>query len=123
MSIDIEGFGSIEKNIKKLLKNIENGEERIVKAGAEVECQGIKDNLAVQSGRSKEELTISDYKYDETGCYVEIGWTDKGNAGHRIHIVEWGSVHQLPQLRISKALNSNKDKKLNAMKQELKKIL
>lgn len=123
MSVEIEGMNDISKNLLKMVRNIEGAEKRIVNAGAKVDFEEIKNNLSVDSGKSRDTLTIGDFKSDSNGGYVLIGWTEESKVAYRVHFVEWGTVHQPPQLKITNALRMSQNKKLKAMKEEIKRSL
>ncbi|WP_414055194.1 HK97-gp10 family putative phage morphogenesis protein [Macrococcus equi] len=123
MSLEIEGADSISRNLLKMVRNMAGAEERIVRVGAEVDYEEIKNNLSVDSGKSKETITIGDFKRENNEGYVLIGWTEKSKVAYRVHFVEWGTVHQPPQLKITNALRMSQNKKLKAMKEEIKRSL
>ncbi len=123
MSVEIEGINDISKNLLKMVRNIEGAEKRIVNAGAKVDFEEIKNNLSVDSGKSRDTLTIGEFKRDSNGGYVLIGWTEESKVAYRVHFVEWGTVHQPPQLKITNALRMSQNKKLKAMKEEIKRSL
>ncbi|MFC6292516.1 hypothetical protein BHU61_06750 [Macrococcus epidermidis] len=123
MSVEIEGINDISKNLLKMVRNIEGAEKRIVNAGAKVDFEEIKNNLSVGSGKSRDTLTIGEFKRDSNGGYVLIGWTEESKVAYRVHFVEWGTVHQPPQLKITNALRMSQNKKLKAMKEEIKRSL
>ena len=123
MSLDFENFDSITTSFKKLLNNIDASENEVLMSGAKVQYGAIKNTLPVASGKEKRTVTITKPRRENNETIVEIGWTEDSKVSYRTHIVEWGTVHQPPQLTITKAIKSSERAKQQAMIKELKRRL
>lgn len=121
MSLKITGFDQLERNLANQIRKIEGAQEHIVKAGAEVQFKQIKKDIFVDEGTARDKLIIGK-PYQENGeTFLKIGWPKGSGVEYRAHFVEWGTIHQRPQLKITKAMKASSEAKVAAMKRVMRK--
>ncbi|WJP97066.1 HK97-gp10 family putative phage morphogenesis protein [Macrococcus bovicus] len=105
----------IERNIQRLIRRVEGAEERIVDAGAQVQYEHLKENLPVDKGDMQKKLIVGQPYLENGKTFINIGWPEGSNVEFRAHFPEWGTVHQKPQLKITKSVKESHDAKVKAM--------
>lgn len=120
MSLDIKGMDDLNNNIKQMIRKIEGASEKVVEAGARIQYQDIKNSLFHDTGLAKREITLGKAHKEKGETVINIGWTGESKSGWRIHFVEWGTVHQSPQLKITKSIERTEKAKERAMMKIIK---
>ncbi|KAA1039121.1 hypothetical protein ERX35_007855 [Macrococcus equipercicus] len=114
MSLEIKPFD--DRKVKSLIQRIKGSEDAIIKAGAEITLAQIKKDIFVDKGTARDKVVIGKSHKNEKGeTIIKIGWPEGSKVEYRVHFVEWGTVHQKPQLKITKAVKDSHEKRLNAM--------
>ncbi|MGK0575509.1 HK97-gp10 family putative phage morphogenesis protein [Macrococcus capreoli] len=113
MSLKTSGFD--DKNLKKLIFTIKGANSKVVQAGAEVQFEAIKKDIFVDTGKARDKLVIGKPHIKNGETIIKIGWPEGSKVEYRAHFVEWGTVHQKPQLKITHAVKDSMDEKKRAM--------
>lgn len=113
MSLKTSGFDNA--NLNKLLMNINGARNKVIQAGAEVQFKAIKEDIFVDTGKARDRLVIGKPHQRNGETIIKIGWPEGSKVEYRAHFVEWGTVHQKPQMKITNAVKNSMETKKRAM--------
>ncbi|WP_157820007.1 HK97-gp10 family putative phage morphogenesis protein [Macrococcoides caseolyticum] len=101
--------------MNKLLMNINGARNKVVQAGTEVQFKAIKKDIFVDTGKARDRLIIGKPHQRNGETIIKIGWPEGSKVEYRAHFVEWGTVHQKPQMKITNAVKNSMEAKKRAM--------